>query len=804
MMFLRNVRFSFRILLRNPAFTLSAVAVMALGIGATTAVFSVLRGVLLTPLPYREPSRLVLFRADLPGYNNQPALNREELFALRDRNDLFESVTVINESEGNLTSPEFMEAVAAASVSDNFFETLGVSPVLGRTVSQRDIAKYVTAVDISYDLWQRRFDADPQIIGREIEVNNLPMRVAGVLPRNFKVYLGAGVVLPAVVDVWYPRGSEYDADPFRGRVVIARLRRDVSLAAARAAVDVLAARLVAEHPSAYQSGAVRLSLTPLDEDVVREVKPGLTAVAGAVGFVLLVACANLTNLLLARASARSREIAVRVSMGAARRHIVGQLAAEGLLLGGLGAVAGLLLASWGVHGLLLLAPATLPQREAIGVDVVVGAFAGVTAIVCALCASLVPAWHATKADVSVAMKQDPAASRPGNRIRGVLAASQLALSLVLLLGAGLMARTFISLRSVPLGFNPDGALTMGIALQGQPFNRGTLEEAKARRLEFYHQLTDAVGQIPGVQSAGLGLPLPLKGLSIVQRFATAVGERERQAEAVIALSGFLEALEVPLVAGRYFTRADDTRPVVIIDRRLADELWPQQSAIGRPLFLLSPTSSPRPVEVVGVVSHAQTQSVRSAGLPQIWVTYASKAYSGLDLVLRGPHAITFLSGVKEAVQRLGARRPVHDVRLLNDYVGEASADTRFALFVLGVFAALAMILTAIGVYAIVAYATARRTREIAVRLALGADPGRIAVLILRQAATPVIAGLLTGMVGARLVTRYVETLLFNVTPNDVSTYLGVTALLTAVAFAAIALPAVRAVRIDPMRSLRTE
>ncbi|MGH9374243.1 MAG: FtsX-like permease family protein, partial [Vicinamibacterales bacterium] len=514
--------------------------------------------------------------------------------------------------------------------------------------------------------------------------------MAGVLPKGFRLYLGPGVIVPPAVDVWYPRGPGYDADPFRGRVVVARLRRDVPLDTARAAVDALAARLVADHPSSYRTGAVRLSVSPLDEDVVRDVKPALTAVAGAVAFVLLVACANLTNLLLARASARSREMAMRLSIGASRRHIVGQLAAEGLLVGGLGAIGGLLLAGWIVHGLLLLAPATLPQREAITMDATVAGFAVITSLVCALVVSLVPAWHATTSDIGAVLKEDPASSRSGNGMRGLLAAGQLALSLVLLIGAGLMARAFISLRSVPLGFTPDRAVTMGIALQGQPFNRGTLEEARARRLVFYHQLAGAVRQIPGVEEAGLGLPVPLRGMSIVQRFSTGVGEPERQAEAVIALAGFLDALRVPLAAGRYFTTADDAQPVVMVDQRLADELWPRQSALGRQLVLLSPVSAPRSVEVVGVVAHARTQSLRSPGLPQIWVSYASKSYTGLDLVVRGPNPLTFVPAVKEAVQRLGAGRPVHDIRLLSDYVADASADTRFALFVLGAFAVLSM------------------------------------------------------------------------------------------------------------------
>ena len=805
MLFLRNLRLGVRLLARNPSFAASAIAVMALGIGATTAVFSVVKGVLLTPLPYREPGRVVLFRVNVPGYVHQAALNREEYFTLLDRLDLFESVGVINESPASLTSPDHMEAVTAASASDNFLETLGVSPMLGRTPTRKDLGKgFVNAVTISHELWQRRFQGDPQAVGREIEINNRPMRIVGVLPQWFQLYLGPGVI-PSRIDVWYPRPLSYDSDdPFRGRIVIARLRREVTIEQARAAIDAMAARLVVDYPSSYSSGPLRLSLSSLDEEVVTEVRPALAALSGAVAFVLLVACANLANLLLARASARTRELAVRVSIGASRAHIVSQLAAEGVLVGAIGAVLGLLIANWCVDGLLLLAPATLPRREVIGVDGSAALFAVAVALVCAVVASLAPVWQATRTDTTTALKQDPASSRSAGVVRGALAAGQLALSLVLLIGAGLMGRAFVSLRGVPLGFDADQALTMSIALHGQRFNPGTWEQARDVRREFYQRLTATIREIPGVEEVGVGFPLPLTGMTMVQRFTAGPGEVERQAEAVIAFSGYFEALRVPLIEGRHFTAADDSQRVVIVDERLAREIWPGRSPIGQRLSLLSAISPPSSVEVVGVARHTQTQGLRSPGLPQIWMTYVSKSYSGLQLVVRGPNPAAYIGPVKEAVQRLGAGRPVGDVRLLDDYVTAASADTRFALFVLGAFAALALVLTVIGVYAVVAYATARRTREIAVRLALGADPRRIVSLVMRQGAVWVVAGLLGGIAGARLLTGYLAGLLFRVTQNDAVTFACVAAGLTAVALSAIAIPALRAARIDPMLSLKAE
>jgi putative ABC transport system permease protein len=803
MTFLRDLRFGLRILRRNPSYGCAAIAVMALGVGATTAVFSVLRGILITPLPYREPNRLVLFRADLPGFVHRAALTSDEYHALAGRSDLFEQVAVIDESSGNLTTPDDMTALNAAAVSENFFETLGVRPLLGRFVARGDSGK-LWSVDIAFELWQKHFGGDPKIIGRAIEVDNRKMIVAGVLPRGFLAYLGSGVNIPPRVDIWYARSRGYDDDPFRGQVVIGRLRRGVALEAARAPVDALARNLVARQPSSYRTGDVRLSLSPLDDEIVSEVKPALMAVAGAVAFVLIVACANLTNLLLARASARVRELALRMSIGASRAQIVRQLVAEGLVVGVAGACGGWLLAQWGVDALLLLAPAALPRREAIAIDGRVALFAVAVSLACAVVVSVVPAWHATKTDVSGRLKQDPSATRAAGVTRGVLIASQLALSLMLLVGAGLMMRAFVGLRSVALGFEPRGAAAMFISLEGRRFGAGTLDEARATRLAYYEQLTASVRDIPGVQAAGVGFPVPLGNISMSQRFSIGPGEPEHAGEGFIAFAGYLDALRVRLIAGRLFTREDDRQPVVVVDDRLAGEVWPRDSALGRRLLIVPSVGQPKWTTVVGVVGHVQTQGLRASGLPQIWMTYATRSYAQLDMVVRATDPMAATVPAVDTVQRLGAGRPVRDIRLLDDYVADASSDTRFALFVLGVLAALAVVLTGVGVYGVVAYSTARRTREIAVRLALGADAGRIIGLVVRESAIWTVGGLAAGVVGARLLTRYVETLLFRVGPTDGLTFLSVAALLSVVALIATAAPALRALRTDPMQALRAE
>jgi predicted permease len=799
MTFLRENRLALRALRRQPSTTWTAIAVMSLGIGAVTAVFSVLKGVLLTPLPYTDAARLVLLRADLQGYAHQPLLTNIEYYTLRERRDLFDRVAAIVESTGNLTAPDEMAPLTAAAISDNFLETLGVAPLLGRSVS----ADEPRGVVISHGLWLRHFNADPNIVGRPIEINETRRPVMGVLPASFTLHLGPGVRVPPHVDVFYYRGRGYDDDPFRGNIVVARLRPGVDAATASAAVDAIAVSLVATHPSRYPAGTVRVSLNTLDQEVSREIRPALLAVAGAVAFVLLAACANLTNLLIARVAGRSRELAIRASIGASRVDLARQFVAEALVIGACGAAGGLVLAKWLVEVLLLLAPAALPRRDEIVVDLSVAAFAIAASLAAALAVNMLPLIHAVRIDVAARLKQDALTWQNARLSRGLLVAGQLALSLVLLAGFALVAHAFVNLRAVPLGFEPDRAAAMQLSLHSERFNQGTLDEARQLRLRFYQQLRDAVRGISGVEQFGAGFPAPMSNMSMVQPFMVAPGTAERSADGVIALAGFLEALQVPLVEGRYFTTDDDNRPVIIVDESLAKELWPGQSAIGRQLYMIT-ISGVLPREIVGVVGHVQMQGVRDAGMPQIWVTYATRTYAQLNAVVRAATPEGAVSLVDREAQRLGSGRPVRDARTLSDAVATASADTRFAVFVLGVFGGLGLLLTAIGVYGAAANALVRRTREIAVRIALGAERQRIFRLAVGETAAWTGAGLLTGLAGAWAVTRYLETLLFEVTATDPLTFAAAAALLAVTALAAAAIPALRASRVDPTLAMRAE
>jgi putative ABC transport system permease protein len=479
-----------------------------------------------------------------------------------------------------------------------------------------------------------------------------------------------------------------------------------------------------------------------------------------------------------------------------------QLLSEGLVIGALGAGAGWMLAHWGVEALLALAPSTLPRREAVAVDGSLALFAMATGLLCSVVVSLVPAWHSTHSNLVRQGRDSP--SHAGGRTRGVLIAAQLALSVILLVGAGLMMRAFVNLRSVPPGFDPRDRASLFISLDGSRWNPGTYAEATALRRGFYERLSDQARDLPGVRQAGVGFPVPHAGIAMSQRVSIGPAAPHLETDGFTALDGYLETLGVPLVAGRYFTRADNSQLLVIVDEHLARQLWPGEPAVGRRLLVIRSVSSPLSAEVVGVVRHVQSRGPRDEGPPQIWMTHAVRAYAQLNVVVHATDPIEAAGRITKTVRELGAGLPVRDVRRLEDNVRAASADTRFALFVLAVLAALAVSLAAVGVYGVVSYAMSRRTREIAVRLALGASPRQLVARVLREGAIWTLVGLTAGTAGAAVLARFLETLLFRIEPHDALTFAAVAALLGAVTLAATVIPALRAASVDPMLALRSD
>jgi predicted permease len=545
---------------------------------------------------------------------------------------------------------------------------------------------------------------------------------------------------------------------------------------------------------------MRLTVSGLSDDLVRDVRPALLALAGAVTFVLLVACANLTNLLLTRACARTRELAVRTAVGASRGQIVGQLAIESLVLAAAGGAAGALVASWGVSALMRFAPLSMPQRESVAVSPGLVLFAIGLSLACALVFGLVPAWQVTRTDLATSLKFDPAAR---SRVtRGLLISGQIALSLVLLVGAGLMARTFMMLTRSSLGYQADRVLTMRAQLAFRKFSK------REDMLAFYQRAVAAVSAIPGVERASVMSPPMLRDFVTYRRVALDGRAAEIATTTFTVFPDFFRTMGISLREGREFAADDKTTPArtpVIIDRGLAGQLFPGRSAIGRPVLLSPHATSEQWGEVVGVVDHIRSTDVRTDGLPQLYVTWPHRPSTDMMFVVRAHGDPRTIAGdVRNTVERLGPGRPAHPPEPLQQLVDDQRADTRFALFVLSAFAALALLLTAVGVYGVVAYATARRTREIAVRRAIGASAPQIVALVIGEGLAWTAAGVVAGAFGARVLARSLGSLLYGVSATDAPTFVAVAALLTAVALAAAAIPAIRSTRVDPMLALRSE
>jgi putative ABC transport system permease protein len=798
----RDLRFAIRLLVRNRGFAIAALTVVALGIGATTAVFTVVRAVLLRPLPYANPDTLVAVRVDSSRGVQQTQLNGLEWRAVANRTDLFDGVATYAGVDGNVTGVDDMELLSAASVTENFFDILGVRPIIGRTLNLKQdwSERRISGVMISYELWQRRWRGDRGIVGRHAEFNNIDTTIVGVTPPGLSVQFGPGSPIQRHVDLWFPMAFDDRVPTIPNWPLIARLAPGVTLARAQSELTAVAREVVAAHPGDYKTGTTTMSVVRLQDDVVRDARPALLALTGAVVFVLLVACANLTNLLLTRACARTRELAVRTAVGASRGQIVRQLATESLVLAVLGGALGALFATWGVRALMLFAPRSMPNRESVAVNAGVVFFAMALSLLSALVFGLVPAWQVTRTDLATSLKFDPAAR---SRVtRGLLVSSQLALSLVLLVGAGLMARTFVSLSRASLGYQPERILTLRSQLAFGNF-RG-LEGIQA----FYLRGIATLDALPGVECASAIGPPMLGDVVVYRRIALDGEQPEIAATTWTVLPDFFQTMGIALREGREFRSDDKTTPErtpIIIDRDLARRLFPDQSAVGRFVLLSPHATSEQPAEIVGVVDHVRMVDVRADGLPQIWVTWLHRPIVNMAFMARAhgdPRAIG--NDVQKTVQALRPGRPTHPPETLQAIVDGQRSDTRFAVLVLGAFAILALVLTAVGVYGVVAYATARRTQEIAVRRAIGASAGHIVALVVGEGLGWTALGVVAGVLGARLLARALGSLLYGVSATDPAIFVAMTAGLAAIALAASAIPAIRAARVDPMLALRTD
>ena len=799
---LNDFRYAIRILRQNPGVMILAIVALAIGIGANAAIFSVVNGVLLRPLPYKDPERLVFVRADLQGEIGHAGLAGSEINDIRNESKLVEEIGWMVNPSANLTGGE-MEHVTAATASDEFLRVLGVQPAMGRLLSHKEDQgpERVANLLISYELWQRRYNRDPNIIGRGIEVNNFTATIVGVLPERFRVYLGAGAQAPPQIDIWFPADSFADRR-YHQCQTIARLRGGVTLEQAQSELDALALRLVQEYPKDYPNGDFRFRLVPLHQDLVKPVRTAILVLLGAVGFVLLIACANIANLMLARASGRQKEIAVRAALGATRLRVIRQLLSESIVLAMFGGALGLLLGRWGVDALLYLRPQNLPRQDDIALDGVVTAFTVAIALISGILSGLAPALHSAKTDFNAALKESGRShtSGAGSSIRTGLIVAQVALSLILLIGAGLMIRSFANMRSVDLGFDPAEVLTFRVEVSPREYRDF------GKRWNFYRQAMEVVQAQPGVEAASgiVGLPMDPAGLN---DFYATVENPDAAQNAIFSpvLPGYFRAMRIPLKTGRDFTTQDndEAAAVAIIDEHSAQRLWPGESAIGKRLYVQARTRSMRQLaEIVGVAGHVQYGGLREDTRPVVYIPYRNLPYIVTMTVRAKTDALSLAASLKKTVEGLGGRRPVWDIRLMSDYVSDAMAETRFALVMLGMMSGVAILLSAIGIYGVVSYSVAARLQEFAIRIALGAQPTDILRLSLAWGVAPAAVGIVIGIVGAIALSRLLSTLLFSVSPTDFTTYAAVSSLLFVVALLACYIPVkLRALRSDLKTSL---
>ena len=794
---LQDVRYGLRVLWKSPAFALVAVLTLALGIGANTAIFSVVRAVLLRPLPYAQPEQLVWMREDAGDVQNR-AISYPNFVDWRARNHSFAAMSPIRGWTMTLTGAGEPASLNARMVSAQYFDVMRVQPFLGRAFLPEEDKYGAQAVTVvSYGFWQQRFGGDPAVVGKTITLDNRPFTIVGVMPRDFQ-HQGPPP-LWVLIGQWAGEGVWLQRDVRVAGHVIGRLKPGVTLQQAQADMDAVKADLVREY--AWTNAGHSIHITSLQESIVGDARKPLWLLFGAVGLVLLIACANVANLLLARATTRRREFAIRAALGASRWRLMRQLLVESVLLATLGGTLGLLLALWGVDLLRAAEPAAIPRVASVGIDRSVMWFTCALSLLTGIVFGLAPAWASAKADVSEALKESThaVAGGTGRRLRAGLVVTEIALALVLLVGAGLLTRSLARLLTASPGYNPDKVLTMSLSLP-QPRYAGKEQVGR-----FQQELLSRVAQLPGVESACLSNSLP--GLDSWQTDISVKGHvikpgGEINVDWIITSERYFDVMQLPILRGRTFT-PEETRegqPVVLVDENLARRFWPAGDAIGKHIGYDSPT----PHEIIGVVGNVKNFGQESLGRIRIYTPLGRAELDKFTLSIRTPDTAGITAAVSREVSALDRDLPLTDVETMTQIFGHEAAPRTFNVILLGLFAALALTLAAVGIYGLMSYTVVQRTQEIGVRMALGAQSADVLRLVVGQGLTLVCAGLALGLLSALALTRVLSSMLYGVTPHDPLVFAGGALLLAAVAALACYLPARRATKVDPLVALRYE
>jgi len=796
-----DLRFAWRSLWKHPSLTLIAVAALALGIGANTAIFSVVQAVLLKPLPFPDPERVIRLIDVAPDRLRAGATSPPDFADWREQNRVFSHLAAIGIENVNLTGEGEPERLYAGKVSGDFFGALGMKPLLGRPLlPAEDVVGGPNVAVLSTRLWQRRFGGDPGIVGRRLMLNGEPTLVVGVMP--------AALDLPKGAELWQPLRLTISEDQRGGHYlrVLGRLAPGVSLARAQTEMSGIAARLGKAHPDTNTDWGIRLA--PLQETLVENIRPALFVLLGAVGLVLLIACANVANLLLSRLAAREREVAVRTALGAGRGRLIRQFLTESTLLSLAGGLLGTLLAAVGTPLLLALFGDRIPRAQEVGVDATVFAFTLGLSLLTGLLFGLLPALHASSPDLQSTLRDGAkgAGDRRGRRTRSSLVFAEVSLAIILLVSAGLLLRSLRELQSVQPGFRPDHALSVQVALPDGTY--GSEEKQSA----FYRALLPRLAALPGVQHAAAGFPLPLSGnryrLAFQAEGQPAEVTQLPRANMAFVSPDYFVTLGIPLRQGRVFDGRDGLGgdKVGLVNRSLADSIWPGQNAIGKRFTFDVPANSDSNwFRVVGVVGDVRHLELKEESGNQAYLPLFQSPSDEAALVIRTTgNPAGLATAVARAVREIDPGLPVAGVKTLDALLYDSVAEPRAQTFLLSLLAALALALSAVGVYGVLSYSVAERTREIGLRMALGAGAGQILRQLLREGLGIVLAGTAAGLLGALFLARVLGSLLYGVSTHDPLTFVGVPLVLLAVALFATWLPARRATKVEPVVALRYE
>jgi putative ABC transport system permease protein len=807
---IKDARYSLRLLIARPGFTIIAVLALALGIGANTSIFSVINGVLLKPLEYKDPDRLIRLWEKW-GPFNRAAISYPNFKDWRDRNNSFEKLAVFRATGMNLTGSDAAERVTGQQISADFFSLLGVAPALGRDFTEQDDQPGATlTVIISDQLWATHFGRDSSIVGKPLSLGGESYQVIGVLPPTFHFFENAEIFVPiAAKKAGFLDHRSWHA----GNQAIGRLKPEVSLAQARLDMEAVTAHIAEQYPDTNKGRGA--SLVSQYEASVGRVRTLLLLLLAAVAFVLLIACANVANLMLVRATARQKEVGIRLALGASRLRIARLLITESVMTGLLGGGLGLLAASWGTELAIKALPGILPRTGEIKIDTQVLLFTLAASVLTGVLFGLAPALQASNPDLNDILKEGGRTGTGGRqRLRSGLIVAEVALALVLLIGAGLVIRSVAILQKVSPGFDPKNVVAMDVTLSPTAYS----DQAKAANL--FRDLLDRIGSLPGVQAAATTDLLPLGGGDSELFFYATERPKPPDSELPLAMSyntspGYFEAMRIPLQRGRYFDWHDDskTERVMVVDENLAREFFPGEDPIGKHITIHPSSDVSVVAQICGVVGHVKQENLDTAGgsgiSPQFYLSamQVPDVFTGnfaTVLVRANGDPESLIPAIRAQLAAIDRDQPIFNARTLEHALSDRISNRRFALILLAIFAVLALALASIGIYGVMSYSVSQRTREIGIRMALGAARPQVLRLVVRDAARLALVGVLIGVTVAVLLTRFMSAFLFGISPTDPLTFLVFSMFLTGVALLASYIPARRAMRVDPVTALRYE